>query len=90
MVSGLFLSRSGDALSYQVCVHILLQDWLHRTHFEILFCIIITKHCRTMRHAGTKGERSYSFYSFSTSAVDGVSSQRHIDVGLLGRNGVWT
>jgi hypothetical protein len=29
------------------------------------------------RHAGDKGERSYSSYSFLNSALDGVSVQRH-------------
>jgi hypothetical protein len=29
------------------------------------------------RHTGDKGERTYSSYSFLTSALDGVSGQRH-------------
>jgi hypothetical protein len=29
------------------------------------------------RHAGVWGERTYSSYSFSTSALDGLSGQRH-------------
>jgi hypothetical protein len=35
------------------------------------------------RHGGTWGERSYSSYSFSTSALDGVSGQRHAPAALL-------
>jgi hypothetical protein len=33
-------------------------------------------------HAGTKGERRYSSYSFLTLALDGVSGQRHTPVTL--------
>jgi hypothetical protein len=32
------------------------------------------------RYAGDKGERKYSSYSFLTSALDGVSGQRHAPV----------
>jgi hypothetical protein len=38
-----------------------------------------------LRHAGAKGERSYSFYSFMTSALDGVSGQRHAPAALYPR-----
>jgi hypothetical protein len=37
------------------------------------------------RHAGNKGERRYSFYSFTTSALDGVSSRRHAPASLYPR-----
>jgi hypothetical protein len=35
------------------------------------------KSCATTHHAGVKRERRYSSYSFLTSALDGVSGQRH-------------
>jgi hypothetical protein len=34
------------------------------------------------RHGGTRGERSYSSYSYLTSALDGVSGQRHVPAAL--------
>jgi hypothetical protein len=34
------------------------------------------------RHAGDKGERRYSSYSFLTSALDGVGGQRHVPATL--------
>jgi hypothetical protein len=34
------------------------------------------------RHEGAWGKRRYSSYSFSTSALDGVSGQRHAPVAL--------
>jgi hypothetical protein len=36
-------------------------------------------------HVGAKGERRYSSYSFLTSALNGVSSQRHTQAGLYPR-----
>jgi hypothetical protein len=35
-----------------------------------------------LRHAGEKGERKYSSYSFFTSALEGVSGQRHAPAAL--------
>jgi hypothetical protein len=35
-----------------------------------------------LRHAGAKRERNYSSYSFWTSALDRVSSQRHAPAAL--------
>jgi hypothetical protein len=40
------------------------------------------RHVVSLRHAGVKGERSYKSYSFLTSALDGVSGQRHAPTGL--------
>jgi hypothetical protein len=37
------------------------------------------------RHGGAWWERSYSSYSFTTSALDGVSGQRHAPSGLYSR-----
>jgi hypothetical protein len=36
-----------------------------------LFINIPNKSCPTTRHEGVRGERRYSFYSFSTLALDG-------------------
>jgi hypothetical protein len=36
-------------------------------------------------HVGAKWESRYSFYSFLTSALDGVSGQRHTQTGLYPR-----
>jgi hypothetical protein len=38
-----------------------------------------------LRHAGAMGERKYNSYSFLTSALDGVSSQRHVPAALYPR-----
>jgi hypothetical protein len=38
-----------------------------------------------LRHAGAKGERKYSSYSFLTSALDGESGQRHASTALYPR-----
>jgi hypothetical protein len=38
--------------------------------------------CPATRHEGAWGERRYSSYSFSTSALDGVSGQRHAPAAL--------
>jgi hypothetical protein len=35
-----------------------------------------------LRHAGAKGERKHSSYSFLTSALDGVSGQHHAPAAL--------
>jgi hypothetical protein len=37
------------------------------------------------RHAGVKGEKKYSSYSFLTSKLDGVSGQRHATTALYSR-----
>jgi hypothetical protein len=37
------------------------------------------------RHGGAWGERKYSSYSFSTSALDGVSGQRHAPAAFYPR-----
>jgi hypothetical protein len=44
--------------------------------------IPMAESCPTTRHEGAWEERRYSSYSFSTSALDGVSGQRH-DPGAL-------
>jgi hypothetical protein len=36
----------------------------------------------TIRHAGAKGEKKYSSYSFLTSALDGVRGQRQSPAAL--------
>jgi hypothetical protein len=41
--------------------------------------------CHTTRHEGAWGERRYSSYSLSTSALDGVSGQRHVPAALFPR-----
>jgi hypothetical protein len=38
--------------------------------------------CSTTRHEGAWAVRGYSSYLFSTSALDGVSGQRHAPAGL--------
>jgi hypothetical protein len=38
-----------------------------------------------IRHEGAWGERSYSSYSFLTSAIDGVNGQRHALAALYPR-----
>jgi hypothetical protein len=44
---------------------------------ENILIKVFLKSCPTTRHAGAWGERRYSSYSFLTSALDGVSGQRH-------------
>jgi hypothetical protein len=41
--------------------------------------------CPATRHGGTWGERRYSSYSYLTSALDGVSGQRHAPAALYPR-----
>jgi hypothetical protein len=43
------------------------------------------KICPDSRHAGAKGERRYSSYSFLTSALDGVSGHREAPAALYPR-----
>jgi hypothetical protein len=52
------------------------------------FVALIIKNCPATRHGGTWGERRYSSYSYLTSALDGVSGQRHAPAALypLGKN----
>jgi hypothetical protein len=38
--------------------------------------------CPATRHGGAWGERRYNSSSFSTSALDGVSGQRHVPAAL--------
>jgi hypothetical protein len=38
--------------------------------------------CPATCHAGAKGEKKHSSYSFFTSALDGVSGQRHAPAAL--------
>jgi hypothetical protein len=47
-------------------------------------CMTLSFFCSpATRHGGAWGERRYSSYSFSTSALDGVSGQRHAPAALL-------
>jgi hypothetical protein len=71
-------------------------NWeLHiHTSWKVLFqmtrvIVIVTRlrymplnSCSTTRHEGACVERGYSSYSFSTSALDGVSGQRHARPGF--------
>jgi hypothetical protein len=43
------------------------------------------KSCPATRHGGAWGERRYSSYSFPTSALNGVSGQRHAPAALYCR-----
>jgi hypothetical protein len=55
-------------------------------NLQRLGCICIDrvkKSSPATRHGGAWGERRYSSYSFTTSALDGVSGQRHAPAALL-------
>jgi hypothetical protein len=54
---------------------------LQATEWDVGFCT--TKSSPATRHGGAWGERRYSPYSFLTSALDGVSGQRHAPAALL-------
>jgi hypothetical protein len=47
--------------------------------------IMRVQRCLATRHAGDKRERKYSSYSFLTSALDGVSGQRHAPAAIYSR-----
>jgi hypothetical protein len=48
-----------------------------RVSLQIDFMKMLKNSSPATRHGGAWGKRRYSFYSFSTSALDGVSGQRH-------------
>jgi hypothetical protein len=79
-----------------VCVNFTRWSWYLDSHiyptrknsWEHCIRITPTNDCRRKvklsryRHAGDKGERRHSSYSFLTSAVDGVSAQRHAQAAI--------
>jgi hypothetical protein len=53
--------------------------------FELWPLIVKQEKLSLYRHEGDKGERKYSSYSFLTSALDGVSGQRHAPASIYPR-----
>jgi hypothetical protein len=65
---GTFLLVHSRLYTNRLCRRVLsqrMQECQTRSQYNI-------KSCPTTRHEGTSGERKYSSYSFSTSALDGV------------------
>jgi hypothetical protein len=59
---------------------------LHGSTFQhFIFAAVKEAKLSHTRHAGAKGERSNSSYSFLTSTLDGVSGQRHASPALYPR-----
>jgi hypothetical protein len=82
--------------TFTLCVHFQTSRFLRficrsgihcRDEYGKIIVIGLSKSqsCSTTRHEGAWGERRCSSYSFTTSALDGVSGQRHAPAALYPR-----
>jgi hypothetical protein len=63
-------------LAFHNCIYFYLVSYLFN------YCTLIYSYNKHKTHIEAQGERMYSSYSFTTSALDGVSGQRHAPATL--------